>query len=387
MTLILRQTGALFLDAYRELNARKLFWVVLALSAICVLAFAAVGINENGLVLLWWQLPVPMVSQLFPSKALFYKFLFFELGFKFWLTWAATILALISTASLIPDFVAGGSVDMLLAKPVSRARLFVTKYLTGLLFAALQVTVFSVAAFLVIGLRGGEWILSLFLAIPLVVLFFSYLFAVSALVGLLTRSTIAALIGVMVFWFVIFIANATESGLLSERIKYDQAVLILSSDREMQRAELEAGQGGEPEVPAETSNRRRPRRPATPESLAQLEANLEAAEQDRRFWARWHAWAFAVKSVLPKTGETMGILGRKLISAGELDAFTQNVEQQAALGPDVQVHGVRLSQRTLQRELQNELRARGAWWIIGTSLGFELAVLAGAVWVFARRDF
>ena len=34
------QTLALLLDAYRELNAKKLFWVVLAISLIVVLSVA-----------------------------------------------------------------------------------------------------------------------------------------------------------------------------------------------------------------------------------------------------------------------------------------------------------------------------------------------------------
>ncbi len=35
------QTWGLLVDAYRELNSKKLFWVVLMLSGLVVLAFAA----------------------------------------------------------------------------------------------------------------------------------------------------------------------------------------------------------------------------------------------------------------------------------------------------------------------------------------------------------
>ena len=40
---MLTQTLALLLDAYRELNAKKLFWITMILSGVIVLAFAAVG--------------------------------------------------------------------------------------------------------------------------------------------------------------------------------------------------------------------------------------------------------------------------------------------------------------------------------------------------------
>jgi hypothetical protein len=394
MMVALRQTGALFIDAYRELNARKLFWVVLVLSGLVVASFAAVGIYEQGLKVLWWEIPIPMFnSNMLPGEAFFYKFIFFTFGFQIWLTWAATILAIVSTASIIPDFVAGGAVDMQLSKPVGRVRLFITKYLTGLLFAGLQVTVFTLAAFLVIGLRGGEWVWALFLAIPLVVLFFSYIYVVSATIGVLTRSTIAALLGAIGFWFFIFLANMTETVFLQQRITYDQAVLILSGNQEAQRAELEARAGGEetvaPPAEGETSSRRNrvQSRPVTPEMLAKTEANLEAAERDRARWMRLHAWAFAGKTVLPKTSETLGMLERRLLSASDMDTFMQRAEQQGAMQPLQEVHGVRLSQRMLQRELQDELRSRSGVWIIGTSLIFQGAVLAFATMVFVRRDF
>ena len=53
----MRQTLAILLDSYRELNARKLFWITLILSGLIVVSFSLVGINEKGPTFLWWQLP------------------------------------------------------------------------------------------------------------------------------------------------------------------------------------------------------------------------------------------------------------------------------------------------------------------------------------------
>ena len=52
---MIRQTVALFIDAYRELNARKLFWITLILSVIVVVAFALLGINDRGISFLHWN--------------------------------------------------------------------------------------------------------------------------------------------------------------------------------------------------------------------------------------------------------------------------------------------------------------------------------------------
>jgi ABC-type transport system involved in multi-copper enzyme maturation permease subunit len=392
MSAIARQTGALFFDAYRELNAKKLFWVVLGLSVFLVAVFALIGVNSEGLTLLWWTIPIPMFNATtLPSRAFFYKFVFINFGFQLWLTWAATILAVISTAPLIPDFVAGGSVDLLLAKPISRARLFYTKYATGLLFAALQVTLFTVAAFLVIGVRGGEWEPRVFVAVPLVVLFFSFIYCVSAAIGLVTRSTITALLGAIIFWFVIWVIQTAELGVLGQRLQQDLAVQVNSASKGIEERKLE-GLGGKlgsatederPEIERQIAESRA--------TLASVSTNLEEAQKDQKFWNRWHSLMYSAKTILPKTGETMKLLERALIKGTDMEFLTKDDggrgERKGPFNVDQKVHGVKVSQRQLTRMLEDEVRARSVWWVIGTSVGFELVLLGFAGVVFVRRDF
>ncbi|MBV8779885.1 MAG: hypothetical protein JO353_00675, partial [Phycisphaerae bacterium] len=191
--MFLTQTATLLVDAYRELNARRLFWISMIISAVIVLIFAAVGINDTGFTILWKQIPNDTINTRFIDRATAYKTLFENLGVNWWLTWGATLLALVSTASTFPDFLTGGAIDLYLSKPISRLRLFITKYLTGLLFVTLQVIAFCLASFFVLGFRGGVWVPAVFIAVPLVVLFFSYLYCVMTFFGILTRSTIASL--------------------------------------------------------------------------------------------------------------------------------------------------------------------------------------------------
>ena len=206
---MLTQTAALFLDAYRELNAKRMFWIVLILSLLVVASFAIVGINDKGITVLHFEFPSLFNTHFIPP-ATFYKILFAGLGVGYWLNWVGIILALVSTAGIVPEFVAGGSVDLYLSKPLSRLRLLLTKYATGLLFVTLQVLLFSAGCFLLIGFRAGVWDLRLFIAVPVVVLIFSYLFCVCALIGLVTRSTVAALLLTMLFWLMIFGVETSE---------------------------------------------------------------------------------------------------------------------------------------------------------------------------------
>src|SRR5207237_9963707 len=75
--------------------------------------------------------------------------------------------------------------------------------------------------FLVLGLRGGAWEPALFLAVPLVVLMFSYLFAVCVLLGVLTRSTVAALLLTLLFWSALWAVHQSEVLLLRAQL-FDQ---------------------------------------------------------------------------------------------------------------------------------------------------------------------
>ena len=416
--MILRQTAALFLDAYRELSARKLFWLVLILSGLVVAVFGAVGLNDKGIQFgpRQWTVPSDVVNTNFIAPQLFYKFVFASIGVPIWLGWIASILAVVSTASIFPDFVAGGSIELLLSKPIGRVRLFFTKFATGLLFVVLQVSVFALACFLVIGIRGGSWVPSLFWSVPLIAAMFSYLFCVCAVLGLLTRSTIASMMLTLLFWFVIFGIHAAETGVLNFRISKGMEVELASAEVESAKARLarevpaletpgtgnpDAASGGEdsskaaPDAGDERSEPA-PAVDAAPKTAAQ--ADLERAQrklddvsETHQLLVAWHRGLFAVKTVLPKTAETEQLLRRKLLDDSQLALFMNDKP-----APETTRSGQKLSaaqraridrEREAAKRLQATMDQRTTGWIVGTSLAFEAVVLLFGAWRFSRRDF
>ncbi|MBL8886089.1 MAG: ABC transporter permease [Phycisphaerales bacterium] len=413
--MVLKQTMAMLVDAYRELNAKKMFWITLVLSALVVIAIACVGINDKGISVLWWTFPVDVFNAKIVSPAFFYKLIFINFGFKIWLTWAATILALVSTASLIPDFVAGGSIDLVLSKPIGRLRLFLTKYATGLLFVALQVSVFTTASFLVIGIRGSVWEPRVFLAIPLVVLFFSFLYCVCALIGLRTRSTIAALLLTMLFWFLVFVVHSAEQSLLMFKLNAEDRVASIETKAKPLAESIAKQQSAiqqlsiVPEREAAESKLERESQLATAQaSLTGLElrqqtstTNLKDYQNSERLLGRWYTGVFALKTILPKTAETMGILENSLTSLDEV-AKLRNAEEQRreerraqrrgnesrppSRASDPERDSPEFSSAVAERQ-QEIIRSRSIWWILGTSIAFEIVILAIACTIFARRDF
>ncbi len=411
--MFLTQTTAMLVDAYRELNARKLFWITLMLSMLTAGAIACVGINDKGISILWWTISAEIFNTQYLSAATFYKTVFIQLGLKVWLTWIATVLALVSTASIIPEFVAGGSIELSLSKPVGRLRLFLTKYFTGLLFVTLQVALFSAVCFLVIGIRGKVWEPVIFLSVPLVVLFFSYLYCICALLGLITRSTIAALLLTILFWFFLFLIHTGEQSIrtlqLSADIRLaraDQAVGTLPDQMERGKkkiADLEKA----PDDESDKAKAKRLSELSTEQSrIAGMELRLQKMQTssvDLRSTSgtlgKWHLGLLGVKSVLPKTAETIGVLERGLTSLDDFakmreaqgDRIEQRREQRNQGRPEEERSAPGQGPAQIEMEagekLDAENRSRSLWWVLGTSIAFETIVLGIACGIFARRDF
>jgi hypothetical protein len=385
----MNKTLALLLDSYRELNSKRLFWVTLILSGVVVLGMACVGLNGGHISLLGWVTPMDAHRDFrIDSPAELYKRLFSFIGVGFWLSFVGSILGLISTAGIFPDFMAGGSIDLYLSKPISRLRLFLTKYVGGLLFVTLQMSVFALASFLLLGIRGGAWEGAVFLSIPLVVLMFSYLFAFCVLLGVLTRSTIAAMMLTFLFWFVLWGVHVAQVAVLQVQIVQDMA-------EKMQDDELEKDQKLLPTLP-ETLPAGQTDAPvmhrfgggddgpfmsfSSPRTKRAMEARISTLQDEKS--RRTHGVETAenvltrVMAPLPKTTDTTDLLDRELTKRAALDAST---------APDSE--SGRGQRRGIEDELIRRRRLTSAGYIIGTSVAFELAILSLAAWRFCRRDY
>jgi hypothetical protein len=382
--MILTQTTALFVDAYRELNAKKLFWITLLLSIVVIFVMAAMGIDEKGVSIFGWTLEFIPITTAVISKEMFYKGMFSNLGISIWLTWVAAILALVSTAGIFPDLIAGGSIESVLSKPIGRSRLFLTKYCTGLLFVGLQVLVFSVGSFLVFGLRANLWEPRLFLAVPIVVTFFSYLFCVCALIGLISRSTITALLVTMLLWAALFLVNTADVVLQQIDVQLElrsaaETERIALMERNTSRLLVQANQQSAENPPdwtpsTEEINQRNPFIKTNRERLTNM-------QETRQKLAPWLTGVYIAKTVLPKTGETAALLERWLIDLSELPDLNE------APTIDLDDEEIEIDQEEMGRELQERFRSRSVAWVVGTSLIFQCFILGLCLIIFVRRDF
>jgi hypothetical protein len=371
--------AAMLLDAYRELNAKKLFWVILAISGLVVISFGSIGFDETGMSILFGvkHIDSEFINRGSPWARALYMGIFSDFIVSIWMCWVAVILALISTCTIFPDFLASGSIDVVLSKPIHRITLFATKYGVSLLFVLLQVSLFCVGIFFCVGLRMGEWNWKIFAAIPIVTVFYSYLFCVCVLTGVITRSAITALLLTMLFWFSLWSIQTTEGMLKQYKVRFQ--VQMENEQRTIDRfdaslAALDAsGDEGSAVARADIVRRR-----------ADAQAKYDAAREGYDQLDVWHDPAATLMTVLPKNGQTVALLSRWLkdprgfsISAMMRGDMTGSNTGMLDSRTDVE----------WTRRLEAQLESVSPWYIIGTSLGFEGVILVIACVIFVRRDF
>jgi hypothetical protein len=125
------------------------------------------------------------------------------------------LLALLWTAAFLPTFLDAGAITVFLVKPVPRWLLLAGKCLGILVFLAGQAGIFVAGTWAAIGLRTGVWEPRYFLILPLLLLHFSVFFSFSAMLAVVTRSTVACVFGSMVFWLLCWATNLGRHAFLS----------------------------------------------------------------------------------------------------------------------------------------------------------------------------
>lgn len=339
----MREALAVLGDSFRLLQAKKLFWIALGISMMVALMYASIGFDDKGMTAFFGlkKFENPVLQQGKPEAAAFYVLLFTDVIVKFWLAWFAIALALLSTASIFPDFIAEGSIGISLSKPVGRLRLFLLKYFGGLLFVALQMTIFTVIVFLALGFRVGEWNFTVFWAVPVVTFVFSLLYVVMVWVGVWTKSTLFALLGAGLMW------GTTLLGQWTEGFLYQAAHFVPEAGVEI---DYKTGKATERDT---------------------VEKNAMAVSA--------HETAEKMIIPLPKTRDCTLFL-KRLIHLNERDSLLSGITLDMLLTGEMRDPKLGAAVKRMEER-------HSAWYVFGTSAIFEAVVLSLAAFVFCRRDY
>ncbi len=128
---------------------------------------------------------------------------------------AGVFVAIMVTASMIPQSFEAGSIDLLLSKPIYRSGLFLAKFVGGCAFIAINAAYLIGGLWLILGIRFGLWNERLLLAIPLYLFLFAIYYGVSSLAGVVWRNAIVSVVMAVLFWFVCWVVG-TANGLVEQ---------------------------------------------------------------------------------------------------------------------------------------------------------------------------
>lgn len=141
--------------------------------------------------------PLPMPIDLVKNLA---ERAVFPLIMRYGLGLAALLISIVITSPMIPDMFQTGSLHLLLSKPLSRSLLFLTKFLGGCIFVALNMSFLISGLYVYSGIQLGIWNNGILWYIPLFIFIFIVYYSVSALAGLIWKNPIICVVVTALFW-------------------------------------------------------------------------------------------------------------------------------------------------------------------------------------------
>lgn len=113
------------------------------------------------------------------------------------------LLFIAACAGYFPNMLESGGIDMVLSKPLDRLRVYLGKFLGGLVLFTAAVALAYLVVFLGLGIRTGVWHGGIFYAMPLQVFSAAVLYAILSTVGVFFRNSTLCLIVGLLFYIVV----------------------------------------------------------------------------------------------------------------------------------------------------------------------------------------
>ncbi|MBK7106154.1 MAG: ABC transporter permease subunit [Ignavibacteriae bacterium] len=125
-------------------------------------------------------------------------------GFVIWpLFKGGLFLSIFSAASFIPSMLEKGNIDLILSKPIARWQIILGKFLGGVLIVLVNIAYLVVFLWILIGIKFGVWEPSLLYSIFTITFAFASLYSLIILIGILTQSSILAMMLSYLIFFVL----------------------------------------------------------------------------------------------------------------------------------------------------------------------------------------
>ena len=133
------------------------------------------------------------------------------------------LLFIIASSGYFPLMLESGAIDIVLAKPLPRWKVLIGKYLGGLALFSVALIGTYIVLVVGLGLRTGVWHPAVFWLLPAQLLIAATLFALIALLGLVSRSTTLCVVLGLTYYFLV---DTVISGLVMAEFAVDWARIL-----------------------------------------------------------------------------------------------------------------------------------------------------------------
>lgn len=160
-----------------------LFYLAFGTIILLVIAFGLRGLYDNGILIgiSFFGNQIPVIDGIDPSGFIFMTTVGGSMS-------AILLLGVFATASIIPETLRKGTIDIYLSKPISRLELLLSKYMGAISAIGVALFYFMAGLFIIIGIKTGIWNTDVFPALGLIIVMFMCIQSMSTLVGVLFKN-------------------------------------------------------------------------------------------------------------------------------------------------------------------------------------------------------
>ncbi len=199
----------LVLATFREMFSKATLYVFLGISTfvllVTLLSFSS-ETTDSGIVLKFFGIPVSPPTQ---TEEIVPFVLATQAGLAKGLFLGVMLFGVFATASVIPDALEKGTVDLYLSKPLGRWELLLGKYLGSVAVISLATAYFIGGVWLTFGVRVGVWNIQFLLSSLTMTFMFAAISSILLLLGVLFRNAAVPIIGC--FLHLMIIDNLLEN--------------------------------------------------------------------------------------------------------------------------------------------------------------------------------
>ncbi len=184
-------------DTIREAISRKVIIFFFAISSLVIIGFFSfISLSSvEGMIA-----TANLSGDKYALKKLIKGFQLFIIGPLYA---GGLFLSIFTVSSFIPNMLEKGTIDLLLSKPISRLELLLGKFFGGTIVIFVNVAYLIIAIWLMISLKFGIYNFEFLYTITLITFIFMVLYVLIMLIGVLTQSSILAMILSYLIFFIL----------------------------------------------------------------------------------------------------------------------------------------------------------------------------------------